>query len=301
METINHYTEYIDWFLDFLRVERGASPNTLMAYRSDLLDLASYLKQKNLVWPQLDEKTCAQYRAHLAETGFSPRTIARRLSALRSLLKFLTYHQKISSMPKNIGGVRLPKTLPKALTRAELDQLMRQPNCSHPLGLRDRTLLEFLYGTGLRVSEIVNLTLENYAEEEAIVRVVGKRLKTRIVPLPVQTQEWLRRYLRESRPRISHKPVPWIFLNARGRKLSRSGVFRILQTHARTAHLPIRVSPHILRHTYAVHLVQAGADLRSVQELLGHESVATTEVYTHLDLNTIKEKYLRAHPRAKNK
>ncbi len=296
----NPYTEHLNEFLDFLRVERTASPNTLASYRTDLVHLIRYMERRNLQWHQLDDRTCAQYRSHLSEEGYSPRTVARRLSALRSFLKFLHRQKKVSSLPQSIGGVRLPRTLPKALTRAELEQLMAQPQCSHPIGLRDRALLEFLYGTGLRVSEIANLTLEDYAEEEAVIRVTGKRLKTRIIPLPAQTREWLHRYLHDARHRLLRKPVPWVFLNARGGKLSRSGIFRILQAYARKAQIPIPVSPHILRHTYAVHLVQEGADLRSVQELLGHESVATTEVYTHLDLNTIKEKYLQAHPRAKD-
>ncbi len=295
------FIEHIEWFLDFLRVERSASPNTLASYRTDLLHLAHYMKRRNLQWHQLDDQAYGQYRTSLSAEGYSPRTIARRLSALRSFLKFLHRQGKISALPKCTNGVKLPKTLPKALTRAELEQLMAQPQCSRPLGLRDRVILELLYGTGLRVSELVNLTLDDYAEEEAVIRVTGKRLKTRIVPIPVQTREWLHRYLKEARPRLVRKQVPWVFLNARGKKLSRSGLFRILRTYARIAHIPISVSPHILRHTYAVHLVQAGADLRSVQELLGHESVATTEVYTHLDIDTLKQKYTRAHPRAKNK
>jgi integrase/recombinase XerD len=181
-----------------------------------------------------------------------------------------------------------------------MDALLAAPDPSRPAGLRDRAILEALYGCGLRVSECISLAPSDVLPEQQVLRVFGKRSKVRLVPIPSGALYWIQRYAAEARPKLVRPASPAVlFLNQRGGALSRSGVFRILREYARQAGIRKPIGPHTLRHTYAVHLVRAGADLRSVQELLGHESVATTEVYTFLDFETLREKYLEAHPRAR--
>lgn len=295
-------TEAIEWFLDSLSAERGASAHTIQAYRRDLRDAALHLERVGKKsWQQFSEEVSSSFRASLAKRMLSGRTISRKMSSLRSFLKYLARNGEISeaTLPVTAGG-RRPKLLPKALTRDEVERLLATTDTATSIGLRDRAMMEVLYGTGLRVSELCRLKLEDYSVQESVLRVFGKRGKTRIVPIPAVTHDVLRDYLEKSRPKlIGKRPTSVVFLNFRGTGMSRSGVFKILRAYAAAAGIDTEIGPHTLRHSYAVHLVQAGADLRSVQELLGHESIATTEVYTMLDLGTLREKYASAHPRAK--
>lgn len=300
-EKTDELIEAVDWFLDYLSIERAASPHTIAAYHRDLLEMAAFLKRCGISsWSKLDSNQTSRYFAWLSKRGLSSTTISRKGASLRSLLRFLVNRGYGPS-----GGVpdafstRRKKSLPKALSVEEMLRLLEAPSAGSAIGLRDRAMLDMLYGTGLRVTELVNLRLEDYLEGESLVRVIGKRRKVRVVPLPAATHESLRKYLEKGREELVRKPTTVMFLNRNGKALSRSGVFKIIRAHARKAGIRDDISPHTLRHTYAVHLVQAGADLRSVQELLGHESVATTEVYTHLDMQTVIKKYLLAHPRAK--
>jgi integrase/recombinase XerD len=303
-ETTPELEEGIEWFLDHLRAERGASSHTIAAYEQDLRQIAElYAKRGGKKWRNFEAKHTAEVRAAFAKFVFAPSTIQRKIAALRSLLKFLA---KRGSGPKgrlpDTGGLRKPKALPKSLTLEEVSKIMDLPDTSTPAGLRDRAILELLYGTGLRVSELVDLRIEQYDESESLLRVFGKRSKTRIVPLPMETHDHLRKYLESGRLSfVTTRSPSAVFLNQRGLQISRSGVFRLLRRYALAAGIKSDVSPHTLRHTYAVHLVQGGADLRSVQELLGHASVATTDVYTRLDIETVKGKYAAAHPRAKKR
>lgn len=226
-----------------------------------------------------------------------PMTLRRRVSSLRSLLKFLQRRAVplAASLP-SAAGIRTPRRVPKALPAEKLGALLAVPDLSTPTGLRDRALMELIYGAGLRVSEACGLTVSQLSLDSASLRVTGKRGKTRWVPLPGQTVEWIDRYLAEARPALSRRPLAQALLADRGGALTRSRAYRILEKHARQAGIG-KVGPHALRHTYAVHLVQGGADLRAVQELLGHSSIATTQVYTQLDLDEVRRRYTAAHPR----
>lgn len=292
-------TESIEWFIDHLKVERGASVHTLAAYTNDLTKAASFFASLQIEdWSTIDAPALMRFESTLGPP-LARSTAQRRMSSLRSLLKFLKRNQ---AGPKvdlpSTGGFKKPKLLPKALPVAELDKLLELPEIEKATGLRDRALLELIYGAGLRVSEAVEL--ERYALdlENRAVRVTGKRGKTRMVPLPKPTAEWIARYLDEARPLLVKRPSSKVFLSDTGRDLKRQRVYTVLDRYARLAGLPMGVSPHTLRHTYAVHMLKGGADLRAVQELLGHESIATTQIYTQLDLDEVRRKYLKAHPRA---
>ncbi|MEZ5163140.1 MAG: tyrosine-type recombinase/integrase [Fimbriimonadaceae bacterium] len=195
------------------------------------------------------------------------------------------------------AGIRLPKRLPKALSVDDLLKLLDAPDLSTPVGVRDRTLMELVYGTGLRVSEATNLRTDEVDMDAAAFRVKRKRGKIRFVPIPMHTAPWLERYVNEARPQLAKRANAYVFLGARGGPLSRQSAYNIFEQYRRQAGLRQAVSPHTLRHTYAVHLVRGGADLRAVQELLGHSSISTTQIYTMLDLDVVREHYDKAHPR----
>ncbi len=285
-----------------LAAERGASVHTTDAYERDLHAAARFFRKRgHSHWRDIAEREMADFRGWLAAQHLAVTTISRKLSALRSLFKFLAARGcgPKSGVP-DAGRLRRPKSLPKALTRAEVEALMEAPNLATPIGLRDRAMLELLYGAGLRVSELTALRFEDYSEPESVLRVSGKRGKTRLVPLPAGTHDWVRRYIVDARPKLMKPRADGtLFLSRLGSRLSRSRLFQIMRKCASAAGIQLAVGPHTLRHTYAVHLVQGGADLRAVQELLGHESVATTEVYTRLDIETVKRKYADAHPRSR--
>lgn len=222
----------------------------------------------------------------------------RRTSSLRSLLKFLKKNAVGPAIElPSARGVRKDKRLPKALSIEVLTSLLESPDVTTPQGLRDRALMEVVYGSGLRISEALNLRIEELDLNTGAFRVTGKRGKTRWLPIPRYTMPWLERYLEEARPKLIKKPTAEFFVGTRGGKLSRQNAYLCLQRHARLAGIEKNIGPHLLRHTYAVHLLKGGADLRAVQELLGHASISTTQVYTQLDLDEVKKKYRNSHPR----
>lgn len=238
-----------------------------------------------------------KYQTRLGKS-FSASTARRRTSALRSLLKFLNRQGELKEgVLPSAAVVRLPKRVPKALSLEELDSLLCSPDLGTASGIRDRTFMEIVYGTGLRVSEAVGLRLDELDLDSAAFRVTGKRSKVRWVPIPRHTMPWIELYLKSARPQLVKRPVAEMFLGDRGAKLSRQSAYMLLDKHRRRAGIPKAVSPHTLRHTYAVHLVQGGADLRAVQELLGHASISTTQVYTQLDLAHVRQTYDKSHPR----
>lgn len=225
-------------------------------------------------------------------------TRLRRLSSLRRLLRLLHREGRLSSLQLPDGsGVRRPKRLPKALSLGEMAAILQAADTSTPLGLRDRALMELIYGAGLRVSEACGLRLDEAILDSACLRVTGKRGKTRIVPLPALTLPWIETWLKEGRPKLAKRPRAEVLLGAKGGELSRKVAYDRLQLMAVKAGVERHTSPHILRHTYAVHLLQGGADLRALQELLGHESIVTTQVYTQLDMEQVRQKFRQAHPR----
>jgi integrase/recombinase XerD len=297
LEAQDRFRDAVEQFLDLLRAERGASAHTVAAYERDLLRAGAFFSGLGIAsWRDLRSEHFLRYQASLR--GGKPATLMRRTSSLRSMLKYLRKHGlgPDAELPST-GGASRPRRLPKALSLEELAALLSAPDVSKPPGLRDRALMETVYGAGLRVSEAVDLRLEELDLDTAAFRVTGKRGKTRWLPLPRFTLPWLERYLQEGRPHLAKRPMAQVFLGTRGGRLSRQNVYLLLQKYAQQAGLGKKVSPHVLRHTYAVHLLQGGADLRAVQELLGHASISTTQVYTQLDLEEVKRKYRKAHPR----
>lgn len=287
----------IEEFLDHLAADRGASGHTVAAYRNDLGQAAAFFAEHGVQrWDDLDTALIHRFQASL-RPPMAVTTAQRRLSALRSMLKFLRRRWGLAGELPSTGGFRKPKTLPKALPLAVLERLLDAPDVSTSVGLRDRAMMELIYGAGLRVSEAVELEVSAYDALEGAVRVTGKRGKTRWVPLPSGTRQWLDRYLAEGRPALVRRPSSRVMLSDRGLPWCRQTVYNRLARLAREAGVEEHVSPHILRHTYAVHLLKGGADLRAVQELLGHESIATTQVYTQLDLAEVQRAYHKAHPR----
>lgn len=247
-------------------------------------------------WSALTSEQTLRYQSSMAK--LKPTTMMRRTSSLRSLLKFLKKNGEgpEAELP-TARGVRRPKRLPRALTLDELKALLNAPDLRKPEGVRDRALMEIVYGAGLRVSEAVSLRVEELELDSAAFRVTGKRGKVRWLPIPRFTLPWIEKYIRDARQQLAKRPVAQLFVGMRGAPLSRQSAYLILQKHAKAAGIEKHVSPHVLRHTYAVHLLQGGADLRSVQELLGHASISTTQVYTQLDMQEVARKYRKAHPR----
>jgi integrase/recombinase XerD len=289
----------IDDFLDALRMERGASAHTIDAYRNDLSQALIFFGKNGVAkWESLDAKHLIKYESSLG-SPLARTTAQRRLSSLRSFLKFLKKEGRgpAGELPST-GGFRRPKSLPKALSLEQITKLLAIPDVSKPEGLRDRALFELVYGAGLRITEALTLTLEETDLGDAVLRVTGKRGKTRIVPLPGETSLWIAKYVKDARPNLLKKPSALLILSDRGLPLMRQTAYKRLAAICQAAGLPSGIGPHTLRHSYAVHLLKGGADLRAVQELLGHESIATTQVYTNLDMDEVTRKYRNAHPRA---
>ena len=281
-----------------MRTERGASLHTVDAYRGDLSVAAAFFAKLELAdWSALTSAEIVRYQSSLGPPLASS-TAQRRMSAFRSFLKFLKKNDEGPAIDLPSGpGFKRARALPKALTLEKLKAILDAPDLATAVGLRDRGLMELIYGAGLRVSEAVSLEYAALDIEQGTVRVTGKRNKTRIVPLPEGTLAWLSAYLLIGRPGLAKKASSLIFLNAHGNPLSRQMVYLRLEAHAAKAGIKTKVGPHTLRHTYAVHLLKGGADLRAVQELLGHESIATTQIYTALDMDEIRRRYRNAHPR----
>ncbi len=289
-------------FLLYLSGSKNYSLNTLRAYASDTADFLNFLKSENLELEEINLNCVRGYLASLKERGFNPYSIARKLSSLKNFLFFLFEkgHLKVDLLPL-LEGPKLPQRLPKVLSLEEVERLLQAPDLSNPLGFRDRTMLEVLYATGLRVSELVGLKLENINLNLGLVRVLGKGEKERLVPLGEIALEYLNLYLQGIRPLwVTPKSRGFVFLNRRGGPLTRQRFWQILKEYARKIGLEIsKISPHILRHSFASHLLEGGADLRALQLMLGHSSLLTTQIYTHLDLKNLKRAYERFHPRAR--
>jgi integrase/recombinase XerD len=286
-------------FLTHLALERGASRHTVSAYRGDLKQLSEFLRERQVGIDDATADDLEAFAGALERAGLAPATRRRRLAAARSLMR---HRGRIGARPLDARAIvalpRLPKRLPRVLSAEQAQLIVEHPDAT-PLGLRDRAALELLYGGGLRVSELTGLRPGDLDLERGIVRVEGKGGRQRIVPTGRLAAEAARRYLARGRPYLGTTQEARAFLlNARGRRISRQGVFRIVRAHAAAAGIEQVVTPHVLRHSFATHLLERGADLRVVQELLGHASVATTEIYTHLGDGALRSAFEDAHPRA---
>jgi integrase/recombinase XerD len=298
----------IDRLLDFLSVERGLSRNTLDAYRRDLARYGRYLSGRGVTdATQADERTIAGFVGHLSRSEYAEgqryraSSVARALASVRALHAFLLREGDTSLNPsQGVQRPRIPRTLPRPLSIDEVASLLRAPSEADVGGIRDRAILEVMYGAGLRVSELVGLDVDEIDLEEGSVRVVGKRNKERLVPLGRFGVSAVTSYLTRSRPVLARVGSgPALFLNRRGGRLTRQGAAQILKGAAARAGLAKRITPHMLRHSFATHLLEGGADVRVVQELLGHASLATTQIYTLVTGERLREEYFAAHPRAR--
>lgn len=292
----------VDEFLRQLEIVRHASPNTLRAYARDLADFLAFLATDRVGdWRQVTVVTLRRFFNHLFARGYERRTIARKLSAVRALFRFLAQTGRIAANPAaELRQPRLPYKLPKVLDETQVNALLEAPDPQTPRGVRDRALLELLYAAGLRVSELAGLTLRDLDFIEGSVRVHGKGNKERLVPLHDEALHWLHRYLQESRPhflRRAPKATDALFVSQKGTPLTVRQIHRLVVGYARKA-LGLRVSPHALRHSFATHLLEGGADLRAIQELLGHSSLAATQIYTRLSRSHLRRIYEKAHPRS---
>jgi integrase/recombinase XerD len=291
-------------FLAYLEFERGLSRNTLDAYRSDLLQFGRFLEKRDLSATTVEAAGVSDFLAELADGSgkgaASPATIHRKTACLRSFYRHLRREGVRDSDPTAaLTAPRRGQRLPHVLTRGEVKSLLEQPKGGEPAALRDRALLELMYACGLRASETIALELADIDLDAQIVRARGKGAKERLVPVGRAATKAVRAYLEGGRPLLVRDPgEPHLFVNFRGASLTRQGLYKIVQRHAQTAGLRDRMSPHTLRHSFATHLLAGGCDLRSVQEMLGHADVATTQVYTHLSSERLKEVYFSAHPRA---
>ena len=297
MEAQDRFVDTIEQFLDHLRAERGASEHTVAAYSNDLLRAANFFASIGVTdWRSLSADNILRFQS--SDRAAKTTTVMRRTSSLRSFLKYLKKQGAGPEveLPKS-AFARRPRRLPKALSLEDLAALLNAPDLSKPDGVRDRALMELVYGAGLRISEAVGLRVEELDLDSAAFRVTGKRGKTRWLPLPRFTLPWLEKYLNEARPVLVKRPMAQVFVGMRGGALSRQNAYLLLEKYAKKAGIERKISPHVLRHTYAVHLLKGGADLRAVQELLGHASISTTQVYTQLDMEEVKRKYRAAHPR----
>ena len=290
-------------FLSYLEFERGLSRNTLEAYRSDLLQFGRFLDQRGLAALDVSPVQLDDFLAELAgSTGgsASPATIHRKAACLRSFYRHLRRDGLLDTDPTaSIAAPRRSRRLPHVLTRGDVDKLLGQPRGTAPADLRDRALLELIYACGLRASEATGLEVADVDTDEGMLRARGKGSKERVVPVGAQAVSALARYLKRGRPvLVGTGQESHLFVNFRGGALTRQGLYKIVRRHATSAGLADRMSPHTLRHTFATHLLAGGCDLRAVQEMLGHADVATTQLYTHLSSERLKDVYFRAHPRA---
>ncbi len=292
--------QLVEEFLDYLVVERGMARNTLTAYRHDIERYVGYLERQGIANPdEVRPTTVNAFLQQLAGVGLCASSVARNLSAIRMFHRFLVAEELATSDPTS--ATQLPKRaqlLPTVLDVQEVERLLEQPDVSTPLGIRDRALLEFLYATGVRVSELVRVGLGDLLAAEELVRVFGKGAKERIVPIGAQGLHWVNRYLQEVRPLFAKagKSQNILFVGVRGRPMTRKAVREIIKKYARSAGIRKEVSPHSLRHSFATHLIEGGADLRVVQEMLGHADISTTQIYTHIDRQYVREVHRHYHP-----
>ena len=287
---------HLPLYLDHLTVEKGLAKNSLEAYRRDLKRFARFLEEARLEAADVARDDVVRYLGALRAEGASPRSVARATSALRGLFKFLASERIVAADPTSeLAGARRWSLLPKLLSVADVEKLLAAPDVETPRGLRDRAMLELLYACGLRVSELATLRLENLHLKDGFVLVRGKGSKERIVPIADSSARWVLRHVAARGP----KSGAWVFPGSRGKAVTRQTVFNALKLAAKKAGVPpSTVSPHVLRHAFATHLVDNDADLRAVQMMLGHADISTTEIYTHVSRSRVRRVYDRTHPRA---
>jgi integrase/recombinase XerD len=293
----------ISSFLMHVKVEKGLSVNTVSAYGRDLVKFESFAKKRKLTLEAVSRDDLVDFLAGLYREKLESRTVARHLVTLRNFFRFAQIQESIAADPSiNLESPKIRRSLPGYLRLEEVERLLTQPDAKTALGLRDRAMLEVLYSTGLRVSELVGLRVSDLDGKTGCVRCIGKGDKERIVPVGRKALGMVDKYLREARPALLRRAKlvnsPSLFVNCRGVPLSRVGVWKILSAYGRRAGLRVALTPHMLRHSFATHLLEGGADLRSVQLMLGHADISTTQIYTHVVEERLKQVYKAHHPRA---
>lgn len=289
----------IDSFLDSAWAERGLSGNTLAGYRRDLLKLARALRKKGKKLPEAGRADILEFLAQEVRAGRSPRSVSRYLSGYRQYFRWLVRERALGEDPTAlIESPKLGRSLPGALTEDQVEALLQAPDTDTPLGIRDRAMLELMYASGLRVSELTGLEISSLNMNQGVVRVVGKGRRERLVPLGEQALEWLGAYLSRARPELMKgAQTPHVFVTSRKAGLTRQAFWHLVRRHAARAGITRRISPHALRHSFATHLLNHGADLRVVQLLLGHSDLSTTQIYTHVAREGLKRMHEKHHPR----
>ncbi len=290
----------IDSYLRHLEVSRRLAINSLEAYSRDLGRLAAFAEKRGTPIEALTLSDLEAFVRDLMTSGLSPTSTARAVAAVRGYFKYLRLNGTIAANPADdLRSPRSFKALPKFLSTDDVDKLLAAPDISHPRGLRDRALIELLYATGLRVSELVGLRIADVRLAEGFLKTLGKGSKERIVPIGDEAASWVSKYLKDARPALTKKrEVPWLFVNVRGQRLSRVGFWKALKAYGTTAGLRGSLSPHVLRHSFATHLLDRGADLRAIQAMLGHADLSTTQIYTHVLEARLRQVYDRFHPRS---
>jgi integrase/recombinase XerD len=294
------FTHYLDLYLSHLRVERGLSGNTVEAYGRDVNRYLVYLEQNQKSGPESASRTMILgYLVHLSQAGIGARSRARALSALKGFYGFLVKEGLMEANPaSDVESPKLSTYLPSVLSEDDVDRLLAAPDVETPGGLRDRAMLELLYATGMRVSELLNVETAHMNLEAGYIRTRGKGSKERLIPLGDQAVDWIKRYIKDARPALGrNRPTSHVFLSRLGKKISRQYFWKLVVKYARQAGIKKDISPHTLRHSFATHLLTHGADLRSVQMMLGHSDISTTEIYTHVTTQRLKDVHERHHPR----
>lgn len=298
-ETSSFFTVYLPTYLDYLQVEKGLAPNSLSSYRSDLRHFGHYLQNEALALESVERVTIVRYFQSLRNAGVSARSVARALAAIRGMFRFLVAERHLGNDPtENIENPKLWSTLPKTLANEEVTALLNAPDRATVQGLRDAAMLELLYATGLRVSELINVKIDDLVLDAGFLRTVGKGSKERIVPFGDSARDAILAYLEHGRAELDTRHDPALFLTSRGRPMTRQAFWMNIVRYARQAGIRQHISPHVLRHSFATHLLENGADLRSVQMMLGHSDISTTQIYTHISRARLQKLYDQYHPRA---
>jgi len=294
---LNSNSDFLETFLDSLYLEQGVSENTLSAYRSDLDKFCQFLKGENLMTvTSLDVES---YLAHRVDLGLKPRSTARSISALKRFYQYFVREKVIADSPMvNIAQPKAGQSLPKTLSEAEVEALLNAPNIEDPMGLRDKAMLELLYATGLRVTELVGLRMEQINLRQSVVFVKGKGNKERLVPLGEEAMYWLEQFLKGGRAQMIKHATDFVFPSKRGVGMTRQTFWHRIKHYAILASVESPLSPHTMRHAFATHLLNHGADLRVVQMMLGHSDLSTTQIYTHVANERLKSVHAQHHPRA---
>lgn len=299
VQTVARSEELVDRFLDAIWMERGLSQNTLGAYRADLMTLSRSLAKNSKPIDEADKADLLAFIAGRVESGAKPRSTARQLSSFRRFFRYIMREGMRTTDPTaEIAMPRIGRSLPKTLSEEEVDSLLNAPNTDEPLGHRDRAMLELLYATGLRVSELINLKQSQVNFNQGVLRIVGKGDRERLIPLGEESQRWLKDFIESSRMEILlERQTDYLFPTRRGDRMTRQAFWHIIKRYAEKASIRKKMSPHSLRHAFATHLLNRGADLRVVQLLLGHSDLSTTQIYTHVARERLKDLHGEHHPR----